>query len=318
MTIAGGGEPIGTRIVFMGTPDFAVPSLECLVGHGYEVAAVVTVPDKPRGRGREVLPSPVKQKAAELGLRVLQPPSLNAPDFVGQLQELSSEILVVVAFRILPKNIYSIPRLGAFNLHASLLPKYRGAAPIQRAIMNGEEITGLTTFFLEEKVDTGTIILQKAVPISDEDDAGILHDRLSVLGADLVLETVQRIEDGSALRIPQDSSVATPAPKILKEDCLIRWDQPARSIRDLIRALSPAPGAYTRHANRVIKVYRAEIPLDVRDIPPGEVLLGGRRLCVGTGDGALSLIELQQEGKRRLRVEEFLRGYKVCSGDRFD
>jgi len=302
----------------MGTPDFAVPSLECLVRHGYEVAAVVTVPDKPRGRGREVLPSPVKQRAAELGIPVLQPPLLNAPEFTGQLREFSPEILVVVAFRILPKIVYSIPRLGAFNLHASLLPKYRGAAPIQRAIMNGEKMTGLTTFFLEEKVDTGTMILQKAVPISDEDDAGILHDRLSVLGADLVLETVRRIEDGSALRIPQDTSLATPAPKILKEDCLIQWPQPAQSIRDLIRALSPAPGARTRHAKRVIKIYRAEIAQEVRSLPPGEVLLEGKRLFVGTGDGVLSLIELQQEGKRRLLAEEFLRGYRLNSGDRFE
>ena len=295
-----------------------MPSLECLVRHGYEVAAVVTVPDKPRGRGREVLPSPVKQRAAELGIPVLQPPLLNAPEFTGQLREFSPEILVVVAFRILPKIVYSIPRLGAFNLHASLLPKYRGAAPIQRAIMNGEKMTGLTTFFLEEKVDTGTMILQKAVPISDEDDAGILHDRLSVLGADLVLETVRRIEDGSALRIPQDTSLATPAPKILKEDCLIQWPQPAQSIRDLIRALSPAPGAHTRHAKRVIKIYRAEIAQEVRSLPPGEVLLEGKRLFVGTGDGVLSLIELQQEGRRRLRAEEFLRGYRLNSGDRFE
>jgi len=302
----------------MGTPDFAVPSLESLVQHGYEIPAVVTTPDRPRGRGREVLPSPVKRRAAELGVPVLQPPSLKAPEFAGQLRNLSPDILAVVAFRILPKNIYSIPRFGSFNLHASLLPRYRGAAPIQRAIMNGEELTGLTTFFLEEEVDTGAVILQKAVPIAEEDDAGSLHDRLSVLGAALVLETVRLVEEGNAPRIPQDASMATPAPKVLKGDCHIRWNQPARSVRNLIRALSPAPGAYTRHGGRVIKVYRAEMARDLQDLPAGEVLLEGGSLFVGTAESVLSLAELQQEGRRRLPVEEFLRGYRLRSGDRLE
>jgi methionyl-tRNA formyltransferase len=301
----------------MGTPDFAVPSLESLVRHGYEIPAVVTAPDKPRGRGREVLPSPVKRKAAEFGIPVLQPHSLKAPEFSAQLQDLSPHILAVVAFRILPKSVFSRAHLGSFNLHASLLPKYRGAAPIQRALMGGEEVTGLTTFFLEEEVDTGTIILQRTVPIHDEDDAGALHDRLSQLGADLVLETVRLIEDGIAPRIPQDASTATPAPKILKEDCLIRWNQPARSIQNLIRALSPAPGAYTHHAQRVLKVYRAEVADGSHSLSPGEVLLSSGRLAVGTGDGALWLLELQQEGRRRLAVGDFLRRHTISSGDRF-
>ncbi|MCK5571708.1 MAG: methionyl-tRNA formyltransferase [Bacteroidetes bacterium] len=300
----------------MGTPDFAVPSLEVLVRHEYEMSAVVTGMDKPRGRGQEVLPSPVKRKAIECRLPVLQPPSLKDPEFADQLRALSTDLFVVVAFRILPKTILSIPRLGAVNLHASLLPKYRGAAPIQRAIMNGEETTGLTTFFLEERVDTGTIILQKAVPILQDDDAGNLHDKLSEAGAALVLETVRRIESGSAPKIRQDESAATPAPKILKEDCVVRWNRPSGSVRDLIRALSPSPGAYTRHGNRIIKIFRSEFAQGFGRLAPGEVVVEPGRIIVGTADGGLSLTHLQQEGKRRLPVEEFLRGYRIKSGDR--
>lgn len=301
----------------MGTPSFAVPSLDILIAHSLPVIAVVTAPDKPRGRGQEVLPSPVKQRAVHHRIPVLQPESLKDPTFVAELRRLAPELIVVVAFRILPPEIFTIPRLGSFNLHASLLPRYRGAAPINWAIIAGEAETGVTTFFLEEKVDTGAVILQQRTPIGADEDAGSLHDRLAQMGADAVLRTVMQIESGTAPGMKQDSSLACPAPKIFKEHCLIAWGKPASDVRNHIRGLSPHPAAFTRHDGKPLKIYRTVFADPARSLPPGRILVDGGRLYVGAGGGSLEILELQQEGRRRMTAAEFLRGYHLASGEHF-
>jgi len=305
------------RLVFMGTPEFSLPSLETLVRAGYAIETVVTGPDKPRGRGRESAPTPVKVAALSHGIPLLQPASTRDPAFAEALRERAPELIVVVAFRILPPSIIALPSRGAFNLHASLLPRYRGAAPINWALINGERRTGVTTFFLEEKVDTGEIIHQREVPIEDDDDAGSLHDRLAAVGAELVLETVRSIEAGNPPRRLQDPSRATPAPKIFREHCVIPWEQPAEEIRNLIRGLAPHPGAFTLHRGAVMKLFRGVVELSRTGLAPGEIHSSEEQLLVGTGSTALSVIELQQEGRRRMEVREFLRGYRFAPGDRF-
>jgi len=305
------------RIVFMGTPEFAIPSLRILLDHHYQVVAVVTVPDAPSGRGQKMTSSAVKRFAMARDLPVLQPGSLKEPDFQHQLRSFSPDLFVVVAFRILPRDVFSIPRNGAFNLHASLLPKYRGAAPIQWAVINGEKETGVTTFFLEEKVDTGNMILQMKIPIGENDTAGEMHDKLAMLGATVVLETVQMIEQGKALPQAQDNSLASPAPKIFNEQCRIDWQKPARKVHDFIRGLSPKPGAWTHHDGTLLKLYRSR--LDDMNVPPGEpgtVLDVPGRFIVQTGNGVVEITELQQEGKKLLSAHEFLRGYPIKAGDR--
>jgi len=305
------------RLVFMGTPEFALPTMETLLKGGYTIDTVVTGPDKPRGRGREPSPSPVKVAALSHGLRLLQPASTRDPDFARALRERAPELIVVVAFRILPPQIIALPSRGAINLHASLLPRYRGAAPINWALINGETQTGVTTFFLEEQVDTGEIIHQREVPIGEEDDAGDLHDRLARVGAEVVLETVRSIEAGNPPRRRQDPAVASPAPKIFREQCIIRWDQPAASIRNLIRGLAPHPGAFTTHHGAVVKIFRSAVEESITDLPPGGVRRRGEDLLVGTGTTALSVLEIQQEGHRRMEVGEFLRGYRFAPNDWF-
>lgn len=300
----------------MGTPEFALPSLDILAGNSYPIPAVVTVPDKPRGRGQEVSPSPVKERALSLSIPVLQPESLKDPAFADELRRIGPDIIAVVAFRILPKEVFTIPHFGSFNLHASLLPKYRGAAPINWAIINGETETGVTTFLLQEKVDTGALLLQRAVPILPEETAGSLHDRLALLGAGAVLETVRMIETGKATPVPQPDALATLAPKITKEECRISWAKSARRIHDLIRGLSPHPAAYSLHAGRIIKVYRSRIVDSRSSSPPGTVTVTPGMLRVATVDSDLALEELQQEGRKRMGVEEFLRGYRITSGER--
>lgn len=302
------------RILFMGTASFAVPSLERLAGEGYTIAAVVTGPDRPRGRGRETLPTPVKECALRGGYPILQPENLKDPSFADAVRALKPSLIVVVAFRILPPSVFRLPALGAINLHASLLPRYRGAAPINRAIMNGEKETGVTTFFLEESVDTGNILLQARTPIGEEDDAGTLHDRLAAIGAEIVLHTVRLIEQGKAVPRPQDASLASPAPKIFREDCRIDWHLPAERIRNQVRGLSPSPAAFTAHGGRLLKVYRARCTDGA--LAPGAVEVREGRLVVGTLDRPLALEEVQQEGKRRMTAEEFLRGYSFAPGDR--
>ena len=334
------------RIVFMGTAEFAVPSLDALLAAGYHIPVVVTAPDKPQGRGLAMRPSQVKRRALSAGLPVLQPPLLKDPSFADAIRALDPDLIIVVAFRILPPSIFTVPRRGSINLHASLLPRYRGAAPINRAIMMGEtetgvtliklntamdggdilaqascpipEVmmgetdTGVTTFLLDEKIDTGGILLQERTPIFPDDDAGSLHDRLEHIGAEVVLRTVRLIEQGKAVPRTQDSSVASPAPKIFHEDCRILWERPANVIRNQIRGLSPAPGAFFHHADRTIKAFRANV-VDGRALP-GHVNAGKDFLHVGTGEGLLSLEELQMEGRKRMPVAEFLRGYPVQNG----
>jgi methionyl-tRNA formyltransferase len=298
----------------MGTPDFAVPSLENLIENHYSLPAVVTAPDKPRGRGQHLSPTPVKKLALHHGIDVLQPESLKDPAFVRRMSDLEPHLIVVVAFRILPREVFIVPRLGSFNLHASLLPKYRGAAPINWAIIKGEKETGVTTFFLQEKVDTGNILLQRKVPIAENDDAGTLHDTLARIGAEVVLETVRLIERGQAATTLQDDSQATPAPKIFKEDCLITWSKPAQVIYNLVRGLSPYPAAFTTYEGKILKIYRTRILDTGSSQPPGTVKIGTADLHVATADHQIAILELQQEGGRRMGIEEFLRGHKMTSG----
>ena len=300
------------RIVFLGTPDFALPSLRILIESKHDVVAVVTAPDKERGRGRRVSYTAVKEFALQNNLSVLQPDKLKDQNFISELKKLNSDVFVVVAFRILPKEVFTIPSKLSFNLHASLLPKFRGAAPIQWALIKGEKETGVTTFALEEKVDTGNIIIREKIGIDSQDDFGSLHDKLSDLGARVVLKTVDIIEKGEIEFEKQNDALATPAPKITKEIAGIDWNKSAEDIHNLIRGLSPYPGAYFEFNNKVIKVYRSEIieQLPGKNLSNGEIYHDKSKLLVGCGKNLLSLLELQQEGKNRLSVEEFLRGFR--------
>lgn len=303
------------RIIFMGTPEFAVPSLERMVEAGYRPVAVVTGPDRPRGRGLHVAPPPVKIAAQRLGLQpILQPESVRDPAFAEAIKRLAPDVIVVVAFKILPPEVYTQARLGAFNLHASLLPRYRGAAPIHRAIMAGETETGVTTFFLKPQVDTGEILLQKRTPIGPEETAGELHDRLMLLGAEAVVETLRLIEHGQAHPQPQDEAQATLAPKLTREEARIPWDRPALMVHNHIRGLSPNPGAWTLHEGRLLKLYRSR-PTEGSGAP-GTILKADRQLIVACGEGAVEILELQQEGRRTLPADAFLRGYTLHPGDR--
>ena len=304
------------RILFMGTAAFAVPSLVILAENGYAIPAVVTGPDRPRGRGRLTSSTPVKEAATSREIIVMQPESLRDQAFAGAVRSLGPDLIVVVAFRILPPEVFTIPRLGSINLHASLLPRYRGAAPINRAIMNGESETGVTTFFLEESVDTGNILLQARTPVLPDDDAGTLHDRLADVGAEIVLHTVRLVEQGKAIPRPQDPALASPAPKIFKEDCRIDWHTRAEQIRNQIRGLSPSPAAFTTLDGKVLKLYRARVAAG--SLAPGTVDVRKDALLVGTGDDLIALEDLQQEGKNRMTAGEFLRGYRISPGDRFE
>ncbi len=305
------------RILFMGTPEFAVPSLRILLDHSYEIPAVVTAPDKPRGRGQQVSFTPIKEFALRRQIPVLQPEKLHDASFIAEVQRLHADLIIVVAFRILPREVYTIPKLGSFNLHASLLPKYRGAAPINWALINGEKESGVTTFFLKDEVDTGFILLQTRVPIGSNDTAGDLHDTLSVVGAESVLQTVRLIELGDAQPRQQDDSLSSPAPKIFKEDCRIDWTKSSQQVHDFIRGLSPHPSAWTTHKGKLIKVFRSRL-IDSQSTQAGVVLNRTQNnLEVGTGNGVVSLLEIQQEGRRRLNIEEFLRGYPIESGEIF-
>ena len=306
------------RILFMGTPEFAVPSLRILLDHSYDVSGVVTAPDKPRGRGQQVSCTPIKEFALHHHLPILQPDTLKDSKFASDVQQLTPDLIVVVAFRVLPREVYTIPKLGSFNLHASLLPKYRGAAPINWAIMNGEHETGVTTFFLQDTVDTGSVLLQARVKIGADETAGELHDTLSEVGAEIVLQTVRLIELGKTQPRPQNDIHACPAPKIFKNDCRIDWKKSSQQVHNFIRGLSPYPASWTMHKGKTIKMYRTKIS-EAQSTASGIVLQRTNdTLMVGTGNGAVSILEIQQEGKRRLGVEEFLRGYTIEAGDLFD
>ncbi len=311
------------RIVYMGTPEFAVESLRCLVEGGYNVVGVITMPDKPMGRHGSVLqPSPVKQYAVEQGLKVLQPERLKDEAFIEELRALKADLQIVVAFRMLPEVVWNMPPMGTFNLHASLLPQYRGAAPINWAVINGDTETGITTFFLKHEIDTGEVIQQVRVPIADADNVGIVYDRLMMLGGKLVVETVDNILAGTVKPIPQEElqggEELRPAPKIFKDTCRIDWNQPLKRIYDFVRGLSPYPAAWCELKQpdgtaTVLKIYEAEKILAEHSLPVGTVCSDGKTCFkVAVDGGYLSLKELQLAGKKRLRVEDFLRGYKVC------
>lgn len=303
------------RIIFMGTPDFAVPSLERLAESGYKPGAVATAPDRPRGRGRRVQPTPVKEAALRLGIEtILQPESVKDPAFAAEVAALHPDVIVVVAFRILPPAVYEVARLGAFNLHGSLLPQYRGAAPIHHAVLNGETKTGVTTFFLKQKVDTGDMILQREMPIGPNDTTGDVHDRMMVLGAEAVVDTIRLIESGDVSSIPQDDTLATPAPKVFRSDAEIDWSLPAGDVHNHIRGMSPVPGAFTHHGGMTLKILRSRP--DEGSGRPGEVLAAGDELVVGCGEGAVRVDELQLEGRRRMTPSELLHGYQLTAGDR--
>jgi methionyl-tRNA formyltransferase len=305
------------QILFMGTPTFAVPSLHILLENKYTIPAVVTAPDRPRGRGQQVSFTSVKEFARDADLPVLQPETTSDPKFIAEVQRLQPDLIVVVAFRILPKEVYTVPKLGAFNLHASLLPKYRGAAPINWAIINGEIETGVTTFFLQEAVDTGTIILQERIPIGPEETAGELYEKLSRAGAETVLQTVRLIERGEARTSQQDNARASAAPKIFKEQCRIDWTKPAKQVHDFVRGLSPHPAAWTTLRDKLVKIYKTAIDGEWPADAGAVVKSDARRLVAATGRGAVEILELQQEGKRRLPAEEFLRGTSIKAGEKF-
>ncbi|MEG8947090.1 methionyl-tRNA formyltransferase [Rosettibacter firmus] len=298
------------KIVFMGSPEFAIPSLEKLLNTKHSIELVVTAPDKERGRGKKVLPTPVKEFAIAKGLNVLSPASLKDENFIHQLKEINADLFIVVAFRILPKEIYTLPSKGAFNLHASLLPKYRGAAPIQWALINGEKETGVTTFFIEEKVDTGNIILQEKIEINDDDDYGSLHNKLMIIGADAVIKTLELIEKGNYQLIKQDESLSTPAPKITKEICKIDWSKSAIEIHNLVRGLSPSPCAFFERNGKIFKVFKTKV-VDNLNLEQGKIYQTKNEIFIGTSKGTIQILELQMEGRKRMRADEFLRGYNL-------
>ena len=311
----------------MGTPDFAVESLRLLVEGGYNVVGVITMPDKPMGRHGSVLqPSPVKQYAVEKGLRVLQPVNLKDEAFVEELRSLKADLQIVVAFRMLPEVVWNMPPMGTFNLHASLLPQYRGAAPINWAIINGDTETGITTFFLKHEIDTGEVIQQVRVPIADEDDVEVIHDKLMMLGGRLVTETVDAILAGTVKPVPQEELITLsqeelrPAPKIFKETCRIDWTKGVKGVYDFVRGLSPYPAAWTELVNadgtsQVLKIFRTEKNFFSHGEKIGAVSTDGKTyLRVALADGYLCIHSLQLAGKKRMPVADFLRGFKVTEG----
>ncbi|MDG1276388.1 MAG: methionyl-tRNA formyltransferase [Algoriphagus sp.] len=300
------------RIVYMGTPEFAVPSLEILVKNGWNVVGVITAPDKPKGRGQKLIPSPVKEAAENLRLKVLQPTNLKSPEFQAELKALDADLQIVVAFRMLPESVWNMPPIGTFNLHASLLPDYRGAAPINWAIINGEKETGVTTFFLKHEIDTGSIIFQEKVAILPEDDLGSVYEKLMSKGAELVLRTVEAIAENKVFPQVQDESKAIHhAPKIFKETCEINWGNSAESIHNLVRGLSPYPAAWTSLDGKNCKIFKTAVSeSNLSKTEVGGYSTDGKTfLKFQTGDGVLEILELQLEGKKRMNIGDFLRGY---------
>lgn len=297
----------------MGTPEFAVPSLQSLVDSNSNVVAVITVPDKPSGRGQKQTASPVKIYAEEQGIPVLQPEKLRDPDFLETLKSLKADLQVVVAFRMLPEVVWSMPSKGTFNLHSSLLPQYRGAAPINWAVINGETETGVTTFFIEKDIDTGKIIFQEKEEILPEDDAGSVYERLMHRGAALVLKTVEAITNGSYPQVPQqESAVLKSAPKIFRETCEIDWNRTAEEIHNFVRGLSPYPAAWTTLNGLSCKIYKTAISDYQEDATPGSYRTDQKGfLYFRASDSWLSVKVLQLEGKKRMEIGEFLRGYKL-------
>lgn len=302
------------RIIYMGTPEFAVPALEKLVEAGWNVVGVITAPDKPQGRGQKLVGSPVKEAAQKLGLPILQPTNLKNPEFHQELEDLKADLHIVVAFRMLPEAVWNMPPLGTFNLHASLLPNYRGAAPINWAIINGETETGVTTFFLKHEIDTGSIIFQEKVAILPEDDLGIVYEKLMTIGAELVVRTVDAISKDEVNPSVQDESKAlNHAPKIFKETCKIDWTNSAESIHNLVRGLSPYPAAWTEFQDKTCKIFKTSFSEKNSDGKTAGQWHSDRKtfLKFQTGQGTLEVLELQLEGKKRMKIDELLRGLKL-------
>lgn len=309
------------RIVYMGTPEFAVESLKRLVEGGYNIVGVITMPDKPMGRHGSVLqPSPVKQYAVSQGLKVLQPEKLKNEEFVAELRSLNADLQIVVAFRMLPEVVWNMPRLGTFNLHASLLPQYRGAAPINWAVINGDTETGITTFFLKHEIDTGEIIDQVRVPIADTDNVEVVYERLMRLGGDLVLKTVDAILEGSVKTIPQEELAQVgelrPAPKIFKETCRIDWTIGVKRIYDFVRGLSPYPAAWTELYQEgadpiMLKIFETEKLFCEHSLAPGTIVTDCKTYFkIASSDGYVNVLSLQLAGKKRMEINDFLRGYR--------
>ncbi|MFU1856792.1 methionyl-tRNA formyltransferase [Sphingobacterium sp. NGMCC 1.201703] len=303
------------RIIFMGTPDFAVASLEALIQSGEQVVAVVTVPDKPAGRGQKIHESAVKIYAAQHHIPVLQPVKLRDEAFLAELKSYQADLQVVVAFRMLPEVVWNMPRYGTINVHASLLPQYRGAAPINHAIMNGEQESGVTTFLLQHEIDTGNILLAEKVAISDTDTAGDLHDNLMHAGANTLLRTLEELKAGNLQPKSQDDIAPNEplkhAPKIFKEDCKINWDQPTNVVYNFIRGLSPYPTAFTLLNDKVLKIYKTEKEQRATDAAPGTIETDQKNyLKFATQDGYISVTELQLEGKKKMNIVDFLKGYR--------
>jgi methionyl-tRNA formyltransferase len=311
------------RIIFMGTPEFAVPSLEILLQNKFNVVAVITAPDKPQGRGQKLTPSPVKECGLKYNIPVLQPTNLKSPEFLEELKSYNANLQIVVAFRMLPEVVWAMPQLGTFNLHGSLLPQYRGAAPINWAIINGEKETGVTTFFLKHEIDTGSIIFQEKEIIKEDDDVGSVYERLMHKGATLVLKTVKAIEQGVYPAEPQTtSSEIKHAPKIFKETCQINWSQPSEQIRNFVRGLSPYPAAWTTLNGKVFKIFKcllvtvdnhqSTVNGGLSTVDCGEYITDNKTyLHIKTSDGWISVEEFQPEGKKRMNIQEFFRGNKL-------
>lgn len=303
------------RIIFFGTPEFAVESLDALVRNNFNIVGVVTMPDKIAGRGHKLYQSDVKRYAVENNLYLLQPEKLKDQGFIDTLRSLDADLFIVIAFRMLPREVWQMPRLGTFNLHASLLPKYRGAAPINRAVMNGDTETGVTTFFLKHEIDTGDMIMQKKIEILPEDNVGDVHDRLMHLGADMVVETVKSILDGTLTTTPQPEGEFTPAPKIFKEDCRIDWKRKAMDIHNQVRGLSPYPAAWTivvEESGRPLesKIFETKLTdIECADVECGTLKKEGKQLLAACGDKWLEILSIQPAGKKRMAAEAFLLGY---------
>jgi methionyl-tRNA formyltransferase len=317
------------RIVFMGTPDFAVSSLKTLVGGGYNVVGIITAPDKPAGRGNQLTQSAVKKYAVENNLKILQPEKLKNPEFLAELENLKADLQVVVAFRMLPEVVWNMPPMGTFNLHGSLLPQYRGAAPLNWAVINGETKTGVTTFLLDHEIDTGKILFKCETAIDENETVGDVHDRLMEIGAKLVVKTVDAIAEGNILPIPQteliEGTKIKHAPKIFKEDCKIDWNKDAESIRNLIRGLSPYPAAWTNLVNEktgmeiITKLFFAQKTDSVKNASPGTIETDRKTFInVACKNGWLQITDLQIAGKKRMKTEEFLRGFQQIENYRFE
>lgn len=300
----------------MGTPQFSVPGLQALHQNGYEIALVVTQPDRPRGRGRRITPSPVKQTAQDLGYPVIQPTSIKTPDFADQINSFKPDFQVVIAYgKILPENVLALPRIGTINIHASLLPKLRGAAPIQWAVINGETETGVCSMRMDKGMDTGDILLTAKEPIKPDDTAGTLHDRLAAKGATVLIDTLQAYADNTIQPIPQDHNLASYAPMLTKDDGLINWNKSAKSLESFIRGVTPWPGAYTFWGNKRLKIFKSTpITAEISE-PPGTVVMGfPDELRVATGEGVLSIQQIQSASGKRLAIKDFLRGHNIPPG----